>query len=71
MINKRLISGVFEGKEYIGHITLQGEKFVGSVHQVPEADEAEIFFDHSTGIFDTFEEAEAYVMKEWNRRFGD
>lgn len=71
MTNERLISGVFDGKEYVGHVTLQGEKFVGSVHQVPETDETEIFFDHSTGFFNLFEEAEAFVMKEWNRRFSN
>jgi hypothetical protein len=59
-------TGFINGAEYIGHVTKQGNKFVGSVNQVPEANAT--FHDHSVDFFDTFEEAEDYVIKEWNRR---
>lgn len=69
-VNKILKSGVFNGNEYVGHVTEQDERFVGNVHQVPEANDVGVFLDGTREDFDTCEEAEEFVFREWERRFG-
>ena len=70
MINSKiLVSGVFHGDEYNGRVIELNGKFEGLVHQVPGAGEETTFVDVSREAFDTFEEAEEYVLKEWSRKF--
>lgn len=67
---KLLKTGVFNGNEYVGHVTEQDERFVGRVHQVPEANAFGAFFDGTGENFGTYEEAEVFVLREWEKRFG-
>ena len=70
MINKIIISDKIGDKEYVGHVTIQKGKYIASIHQVPEANKTEVFFDHYTEIFDTYEDAEEYVYSKWKEIFG-
>ena len=65
-----LLSGEFDGKEYVGSVVEKEDGFEGSIHQVPPNGQVGMYNNVCEAkTFSTKSKAADYVRSEWEKKF--